>query len=69
MGVFSGIAALHLALPALAQDSGATSNPSGGDIACSKLKSRFPQNTFLRGTPGYTYETQTRKFVLHSEWG
>jgi hypothetical protein len=38
--------------------------PGGASIACSKLKLRYPQNTFLRGTPGYVDETQTRTYVL-----
>lgn len=30
-------------------------------IACSKLKTRYPDYTFLPGTPGYVYETQDRE--------
>jgi hypothetical protein len=30
-------------------------------VACSALKLRYPQNTFLHNTPGYAYETQLRK--------
>jgi hypothetical protein len=67
MAILSTVATLLLALPALAQDSGVTIAPGGGDGACSKLKSRYPQNTFLRGTPGYAYETQTRECVLDGE--
>ncbi|KAF2023710.1 FAD binding domain-containing protein [Setomelanomma holmii] len=38
----------------------ASANVSAGEkVACSTLKIRYAQNTFLSGTAGYAYETQT----------
>ena len=62
MAIVTGIAALLLAIPALATESAVTSLYGGETIACSKLKSRYPEHTFLPGTPGYAYEVQTRKY-------
>ena len=31
------------------------------ETACSKLKTRYPNYTFLPGSPGYAYETQDRE--------
>jgi hypothetical protein len=59
MVLLAGVAALLFAAPSIA--TGAAKSLFGGEkVACSKLKSRYPDSTFLPGTPGYAYETQER---------
>ncbi|KAF1973688.1 FAD-binding domain-containing protein [Bimuria novae-zelandiae CBS 107.79] len=57
MLLLAGVAALLFA--ASSNAAGAARSLFGGEkVACSKLKSRYPDNTFLPGTSGYVYETQ-----------
>ncbi|XP_014552207.1 hypothetical protein COCVIDRAFT_110852 [Bipolaris victoriae FI3] len=43
----------------LAAPSAAENPPSSANAACSRLKHRFPEHTFLPGTQGYAYETHS----------
>jgi hypothetical protein len=59
MVLLAGLAALLFAAPSIA--TGAAKSPFGGEkVACSKLKSKYPDSTFLPGSSGYAYETQER---------
>jgi hypothetical protein len=59
MVLLAGVAALLFAAPSIA--TGAAKSLFGGEkVACSKLKAKYPESTFLPGTPGYSYETQER---------
>jgi hypothetical protein len=64
MMVLAGIAALLFATPSIAAGSTVASLFGGERVACSKLKLKYPDNTFLPSSPGYVYETQERKFGL-----
>jgi hypothetical protein len=56
---FAAVALLLFAVPSTA--TGAARGLFGGEkVACSKLKARYPESTFLPGTLGYAYETQER---------
>lgn len=59
---------------AAAAESSAARLSSGEKIACSKLKSQYPDRTFLPGSSEYVYETQIREFSspdqsLHAKVG
>jgi hypothetical protein len=45
----------------IATESSISTSLGGEKVACSALKLRYPQKTFLPNTPGYAYETQSRK--------
>lgn len=51
------VAALLLVAP-LTTISAAGGLVSSERVACSKLKHRYPENTFFPGSSGYAYETQ-----------
>ncbi|EMD58435.1 hypothetical protein GGP41_007799 [Bipolaris sorokiniana] len=53
MHIFAVVTTLLLAAPSAAEKPS-----SGANAACSRLKHRFPDYTFLPGAQGYTYETQ-----------
>jgi hypothetical protein len=64
MVVLAGVLTLLSAVPLTAARSTVASLYGGEKVACSKLKSKYPDNTFLPGTLGYAYETQERKHYL-----
>jgi hypothetical protein len=64
MVVFAGVLTLISAVPLTAAGSTVASLYGGEKVACSKLKSKYPDNTFLPGTSGYASETQERKHYL-----
>ena len=57
MHIFAVVTTLLLAAPSAAEKPS-----SGANAACSRLKHRFPDYTFLPGAQGYTYETQERMY-------
>jgi hypothetical protein len=59
MVLLAGVAALLFAAPSIATGA-AKSLFDGEKVACSKLKAKYPESTFLPGTTGYSYETQER---------
>jgi hypothetical protein len=64
MVVLANIAALLFVATPIAAVSTVASQSGGEKVACSKLKSKYPDNTFLPGTSGYAYETHERKSCL-----
>jgi hypothetical protein len=48
----------------IAIESSISTSLGGEKVACSALKLRYPQNTLLPNTPGYAYETQSRKTLV-----
>ncbi|KAE8851855.1 hypothetical protein PTNB73_00873 [Pyrenophora teres f. teres] len=59
MVVLTGIVAgLLFSVPTVATTTVGSRRSSGEKVACSKLKNRYPDNTFLPETSGYAYETQ-----------
>ena len=69
MVAFTGIVVALLVLaPSAAIGTVGARRSSGEKIACFKLKTRYPDNTFLPGTPGYAYETQDRKLSKVKRW-
>jgi hypothetical protein len=64
MVVLACIAVFLFATPSIAAGSTIASLFGGEKVACSKLKSKYPDNTYLPGTSGYAYETQERMFYL-----
>lgn len=57
------LVALLFATPSVAVGTVGAHRYSGEKVACSKLKTRYPDNTFLPGALGYVYETQDRKLL------
>jgi hypothetical protein len=49
-------------VPFIAAREPVANSSSGEKAACSKLKLKYPGNTFLPGTSGYEYETHDRKY-------
>ena len=57
------LAALLFVTPSVAAGAVGAHRYSGEKVACSKLKTRYPDKTFLPGTSGYVYETRDRKLL------
>lgn len=62
MAIFT-TAVVWLLATAAAAESSVASLSGGEKIACSKLKSRYQDHTFLPGSSEYAYETQIREFL------
>ena len=59
--MFTLVAVLILAVPALAAISAVSSRSGGEKVACTKFKLKYPEQTYYPGSGGYTYETQSGK--------
>ncbi|KAH6614875.1 hypothetical protein C7974DRAFT_55381 [Boeremia exigua] len=57
--VLKHFATLLLVLPVLAVESATSSIAGGPKIACAKLTTKHPEQTFYPGSAGYAYETQS----------
>lgn len=53
------VAATLFAVSTIAAELAISSITGGEKVACAKLESKYPEQTFYPGSAGYTYETQS----------